>query len=153
MITAMQKQVKRAAVWSRIYEGAVIMSFYLKTSFVFLSLFLWVGCATLSGIESEQNLQKISTGQTQSQVLNLLGTPDSVIVAHENEPASRWIYNFKNSERKGQHLFVAFQNGRVKEFGEIRARDVASTEAEATSGTCTRRPYKDFFEQSLCVHR
>lgn len=117
------------------------------------SAVIFSGCASMSGIEAEENLKQLSVGQTQAKVLALLGTPDSVVRPKETREPTRWIYHFKNDLRKGQHLYVSFQRGLVREFGEIQSREIASAEPDTMSGTCTRRPHNDFFEQSLCTHK
>lgn len=110
---------------------------------------LLTGCASFTGAESHENVQNLKRGMSQNQVLSLLGTPDSVV--HESESADRWIYEFKNSEKKGHNLFVDFQEGSVSKSGELSGRDIAAAEENRTPGTCTKWQRPEFVENSLCT--
>jgi outer membrane protein assembly factor BamE (lipoprotein component of BamABCDE complex) len=110
---------------------------------------LFAGCASLSGAESRQNVQKLTIGMGENQVLNLLGTPDSVL--HPEANTDRWIYEFKKESKKGHNLYVDFRNGEYARSGELSGRDVAAAEETRTPGTCTKWKNPEFVEESLCT--
>jgi outer membrane protein assembly factor BamE (lipoprotein component of BamABCDE complex) len=110
---------------------------------------LATGCASLSGAESKQNLAKLKYGMSQSQVVNLLGTPDSVVSPTKAE--DKWIYEFKKQDKRGRNIFVEFHNGTLTKTGEMSGRDVAAAEEYRTPGTCTHRVHPDMVLESLCI--
>ena len=85
----------------------------------------------------------------ESQVLNLLGTPDSVV--HSDTNTDRWVYEFKNDAKKGHNLFVEFKGGELAKSGEMSGRDVAAAEDNGTPGNCTHWKRADFVEDALCT--
>ena len=112
-------------------------------------LTLFSGCASFSGAESRENIQDLKSGMNQSQVLSLLGTPDSVL--HESEITDRWIYEYKREDKKGHNLFVEFQHGALSRSGELAGRDVAAAEETRIPGSCTKWQRPEFTEDSLCT--
>jgi outer membrane protein assembly factor BamE (lipoprotein component of BamABCDE complex) len=107
-----------------------------------------VGCATFSGAESNQNLKKLEFGMSEPQVLNLLGTPDSV--GKINADQTRWVYEFKHSEKQGRNVFIDFHHGELAKTGELSGRDIASQE-NRYNGSCTKTVNKEVFEESRCI--
>jgi len=107
------------------------------------------GCASFSGAENKENIQKLKVGMGEGEVLNLLGTPDSVL--RPDERTDRWVYEFKNESRKGHNMFVEFKNGSLAHSGEMSGRDVAAAEETRTPGNCTQWKRHEFVEESLCT--
>ncbi|NDF14102.1 outer membrane protein assembly factor BamE [bacterium] len=109
------------------------------------------GCASASfvGAESAANLGKLQKGMSQQQVLNLLGSPDSVV---RNGDTHRWIYKFRRAENVGRNAFVEFQAGSLAKTGELGAREMQSAKDTGESGTCTRWVSPDLRMESLCTH-
>jgi outer membrane protein assembly factor BamE (lipoprotein component of BamABCDE complex) len=110
---------------------------------------LLTGCATYSGAESKKNVQQLEVGMGENQVLNLLGTPDSV--THPDSASDRWVYEYKKESKKGHNLFVDFKNGEFTRSGELNGRDVAAADENGTPGTCTKWKRAEFVEESLCT--
>ena len=108
---------------------------------------LFTGCASFSGAESNQNLAKLEYGMSESKVLSLLGTPDSV--SRPNSTQDRWVYEFKS--KKGRNLFIDFNNGVLAKTGELSSREVAAADESGRSGSCTHRVHPDFVQESLCI--
>jgi outer membrane protein assembly factor BamE (lipoprotein component of BamABCDE complex) len=108
------------------------------------------GCASASfvGAESAANLGKLQKGMSQQQVLNLLGSPDSVI---RNGDTHRWIYRFRRAENSGRNAFVEFQSGSLAKTGELGVREMQSAKDAGESGTCTRWVRPDLRMESLCT--
>jgi outer membrane protein assembly factor BamE (lipoprotein component of BamABCDE complex) len=122
-----------------------------RVSFALLLLGLSsiTGCASFIGAESPENLSRLQKGMSQQQVLNLLGSPDSVV---RNEGADRWIYRFRRAENAGRNTFVEFQSGSLVKTGELSARDMKSAQDAGESGTCTRWVRPELRMESLCTH-
>jgi outer membrane protein assembly factor BamE (lipoprotein component of BamABCDE complex) len=110
---------------------------------------LFTGCATYSGAESKANVQQLTAGMGENQVLNLLGTPDQVL--HPDSATDRWVYEFKKDSKKGHNLFVDFKNGEFSKSGELNGREVAAASENGTPGTCTKWKRAEFVEESLCT--
>jgi len=68
----------------------------LLLSFFGLTLVL-TGCASFSGVENAKNIAKLKHGQSESEVLSLLGTPDSIV--HPSATQDQWIYEFKKQDK------------------------------------------------------
>ncbi len=109
---------------------------------------LFAGCASLTGAESEANLSKLQPGMTQSKVISLLGTPDSVIQTGEND---KWIYEFRTQAHQGHNTFVEFHSGLVVKSGELSGREVAAAAENRTPGSCTKWGRPEFRFESLCI--
>jgi outer membrane protein assembly factor BamE (lipoprotein component of BamABCDE complex) len=106
------------------------------------------GCASFIGAESPENLTRLQKGMSQQQVLNLLGSPDSVV---RSGASDRWIYQFRRAENAGRNAFVEFQSGSLVKTGELSARDMESAKEAGESGTCTRWVRPDLRMESLCT--
>lgn len=106
-------------------------------------------CATMSGAESKENVAKLKTGMKQSQVLSLLGSPDSVVRPSKTD--DRWIYEFKNKEQRGRNLFVDFKHGQVIKAGELSGREIAAAEETRTPGVCTHRQHPEIMQEAPCL--
>ena len=106
-------------------------------------------CATYSGAESKKNVQQLTAGMGENQVLSLLGTPDQVL--RTNSVTDRWVYEYKKESKKGHNLFVEFKNGEFTRSGELSGRDVAAASENGISGTCTKWKNPEFTEESLCT--
>ncbi len=105
------------------------------------------GCATL-GAEDSQNVAAMKSGMSESKVLSLLGTPDSIV---SNGNHDRWIYEFKSSANHGHNLYVDFTNGALTQAGELSVRDLAAADEHRVSGACTRRQHPEMMTDSLCI--
>ena len=86
----------------------------------------------------------------ENKVLDLLGTPDSVVKVDDH--TDRWIYEYRKESKKGHNLFVDFKNGNFARSGELNGRDVAAAEDKSTPGSCTQWTNPEYTEQSLCTH-
>jgi outer membrane protein assembly factor BamE (lipoprotein component of BamABCDE complex) len=106
-------------------------------------------CSTLSGAESRENVKKLKAGMGDTQALNMLGTPDSVL--HPTETTDRWVYEYKRDSKKGHNLFVEFKNGSLTRTGEMSGRDIAAAEENRTPGDCTQWKNPEFVDESLCT--
>ena len=106
-------------------------------------------CATMSGAESKENLAKLKYGMNQSQVLNLLGNPDSVV--RPTKADDRWIYEFKSHDKKGRNLFVDFKNGELAKTGELSGREIAAADETRESGVCTHRTHPEMMQEAPCL--
>ncbi len=107
------------------------------------------GCATFTGAESKDNLQKLKIGMSKNQVLNLLGTPDSVIPEANN--MDRWVYEFRTEPKKGHNLFVEFGAEGVSKAGELNGREVAAASETSVPGNCTKWRRPEFNDEALCT--
>jgi outer membrane protein assembly factor BamE (lipoprotein component of BamABCDE complex) len=107
------------------------------------------GCATYTGAESNRNINKLKYGMTENQVLNILGTPDSVI--RETKTNDRWVYDFRRQDKAGHNLFVEFNNNGLAKTGELNGREVAAEEPNRTSGVCTKHVNHEVVQESLCI--
>jgi outer membrane protein assembly factor BamE (lipoprotein component of BamABCDE complex) len=121
---------------------------HFRVSFVLLACSLLAGCASFIGAESAENLSRLQKGMSQQQVLNLLGSPDSVFRSGES---TRWLYKFRRSVNAGRNTFVEFQGGSLVKTGELSVRDAQSTQEAGESGTCTRWVKPDLRMESLCT--
>ena len=121
---------------------------YLISSFVLVAG-LATGCASLSGAESKQNLAKLKYGMKQSQVLNILGTPDSVL--RPNQVEDKWVYEFRKEEKRGRNIFIEFKNGLLTRTGELSGREIAAAEESRIPGMCNRRLSGDMIQESRCI--
>ena len=121
----------------------------LNIAVLFLTASLLSACSTFFGAENADNLARLEKGMSQQRVLSLLGHPDSVI--RENG-TDRWVYEFRKSENKGRNAFVEFSEGSVVRSGELSGRDIAASEENSESGTCTRWVSPEFRYESLCLH-
>ncbi len=110
---------------------------------------LIVSCATFSGAESAQNLNKLKYGMHESEVLNLLGTPDTVV--NPKGDHTRWVYEFKKDEKKGHNIFIDFRNGALAKTGELNGRDLAASDENRYNGSCTKNVNREVFEESRCL--
>ena len=113
-----------------------------------ISIFL-ASCATLSGAEDSKNLSQLKAGMSESKVLNLLGTPDSVV---RDTNKDRWVYEFRTGSKKGQHYFLDFKNDGLFKTGELNGREVAAEEESRTPGTCTQWSNPEETQEPLCTH-
>jgi hypothetical protein len=109
---------------------------------------LFSGCASLSGAESKQNLAQLQYGMSKAQVLNMLGTPDSVI---QQQAGDRWVYEYRTAPKKGHNIFVDFKNGELAKTGELSGREIAAAEESRIPGTCTKWTRPDLVQESLCT--
>src|ERR1035437_5970504 len=104
-------------------------------SFIGITLLL-TGCASFSGVENAKNIAKLKYGQNESQVLSILGTPDSII--HPSAIQDQWIYEFKKQDKRGQNMFVEFSDGILVKSGKLSGREIAAANETRTPGVCTR---------------
>lgn len=123
----------------------------MKKSLAILSvMFVMTGCASLSGVENAKNIAKLKYGQSKSQVLGILGTPDSVIAPSAAQ--TQWIYEFKKQDKRGQNMFVEFNSdGMLTKTGHMNGREVAAANEHRTPGICTKRVHPEFQLESLCL--
>lgn len=122
----------------------------MKKLFGFIGFtLLMTGCASFSGIENAKNIAKLKYGQTESQVLSILGTPDSVI--HPSATQDQWIYEFKKQDKRGQNMFVEFNDGILVKTGKLSGRDIAAANETRTPGVCTKRVNPEVQQESLCL--
>jgi hypothetical protein len=113
-----------------------------------LSLVL-TGCASFSGIEHTKNISKIRYGMTESKVLSILGTPDSVV--HQSVSQDQWIYEFKKQDLHGKNMFFTFENGKLVKSGKLTGREIAAANENRVPGICTKRVHPEVQLQSLCI--
>jgi hypothetical protein len=115
-----------------------------------LSLILFAsGCASLTGAEYVQNVQKLQNGMTQSQILSLLGTPDSV---YRKNGLDKWVYEFRKLNKGARNVAVEFKGGKVFKHGEMSGREIAAAEDHRESGVCTRLVApREFRFEPLCA--
>jgi outer membrane protein assembly factor BamE (lipoprotein component of BamABCDE complex) len=112
------------------------------------------GCASTQGVENVKIIQEVKEGMSKSEILYLLGSPDSISALESTSPqvkASRWVYEFKKKENRGRNFFVDFHAGKVVASGELDGRALAATNENRVSGTCTRRLQKEVMLESLCI--
>lgn len=122
----------------------------MKNSLKLLGLTLiMTGCASFSGVENAKNIAKLKYGQTQSQVLSILGTPDSII--HPTATQDQWIYEFKKQDKRGQNMFVEFNDGILVKTGKLSGREIAAANETRTPGVCTKRVNPEVQQESLCL--
>jgi outer membrane protein assembly factor BamE (lipoprotein component of BamABCDE complex) len=107
------------------------------------------GCASMSGAESNRNLNKLKYGMSESQVLNILGTPDSVVRKSETE--DRWVYDFRREDKAGRNLYIQFDQNALTKTGELNGREVAAEEPNRVPGTCTQHVFHEMVQESACV--
>ena len=86
---------------------------------------------------------------SEPQVLSLLGTPDSVV--SPNSVQDRWIYEFRNANKRGRNIFIEFRHGSLSKTGELSGRDIAAAEEYREPGMCNRRVSPDMLQESLCI--
>ena len=110
---------------------------------------LLMGCASFQGAESSENLSKLKYGMSQSQVLNVLGTPDTV-VAPKTEHA-RWIYEFKSADKKGRNFYIDFSQDGLAKTGELSGREIAAASEDRYNGSCTKNVHREMLEESRCI--
>jgi len=110
---------------------------------------LLTGCASFSGAENSENIEKLQPGMSEAQVLYTLGTPDSV--RQTSESGDQWIYEFKKQDKAGQNMFVAFEDGKLIKTGALNGREIAAANENSTPGVCTHRYRKDTQIESLCT--
>jgi outer membrane protein assembly factor BamE (lipoprotein component of BamABCDE complex) len=108
------------------------------------------GCATFSGAEHSENVAKLTPGMTESQVLNLLGTPDSV---YRKGDQSKWVYEFRKKESPKRNLAVEFKGKQLVRLGEMSGREIAAAEEIREPGVCTKitNP-REIRVEPLCAH-
>lgn len=125
--------------------------FMMKKSFLrFLApTLVLTGCASFSGVESSSNVARLKFGQTQSEVLSLLGTPDSVV--QQSGEVDQWVYEFKRQEKAGQNLYVEFKDGHLVKSGKLTGREIAAAQENRISGVCTKRVHPEVQQESLCI--
>ena len=125
---------------------------YVTTKYLILVLGissqLVSGCASFLGAESNENLKKLEYGMSEPKVLNLLGTPDSVMTVNGDQ--TRWIYEFKRSEKAGQNIFIDFNKGELAKTGELSGREIAS-EDKRYNGSCTKTVHRELFDEARCI--
>jgi outer membrane protein assembly factor BamE (lipoprotein component of BamABCDE complex) len=116
----------------------------------FLSLLLLAsGCASLTGAEYAQNVQKLEPGMSQSAVLSLLGTPDAV---YRKNGVDKWVYEFRKQSKGARNVAVEFKSGKVAKHGEMSGREIAAAEDHRESGVCTRLiAPREFRFEPLCA--
>lgn len=107
------------------------------------------GCASFSGVENAKNVAKLKYGMSESQVLAVLGTPDSIV--HPSATQDQWIYEFKKQDKAGQNMFVEFSNGALVKSGKLSGREIAAANETRTSGICTKRIHPEMQQESLCI--
>ena len=88
-------------------------------------------------------------GQSESQVLSILGTPDSII--HPSAIQDQWIYEFKKQDKLGQNMFVEFNDGKLVKSGKLNGREIAAANETRTPGVCTKRVHPEVQQDSLCI--
>ena len=120
----------------------------MKYVFTLCLILVTSGCSTL-GVEQSQNIDSMKAGMSEYKILSLLGMPDSIVSSAHNQ--DRWIYEFKQTEKKGQNLYVDFKDGELVKAGELSSRDLAASAENRKSGTCTRRGNKEVLLESLCI--
>jgi outer membrane protein assembly factor BamE (lipoprotein component of BamABCDE complex) len=122
----------------------------LSHSVGILSLLLFTsGCASLSGAEYAKNVEKLQNGMTQSQILSLLGTPDSV---YRKSGVDKWVYEFRKQNKGARNVAVEFRGGKVTKHGEMSGREIAAAEDHRESGVCTRLiAPREFRFEPLCA--
>ncbi len=122
----------------------------LSSGFGLLSLILLgSGCASLKGAEYAQNVEKLQNGMTQSQILSLLGTPDSV---YRKSGVDKWVYEFRKLNKGARNVSVEFRGGKVSKHGEMSGREIAAAEDHRESGVCTRLVSpREFRFEPLCA--
>ena len=117
-------------------------------TFIALSLTM-TACATFSGVESAQNIAKLKYGMSESEVLSILGTPDSII--HPSAISDQWIYEFKKQEKQGQNMYTEFHDGKLVKTGRLNGREIAAANETRTPGVCTHRMNPEVQQESLCL--
>jgi outer membrane protein assembly factor BamE (lipoprotein component of BamABCDE complex) len=120
----------------------------LLLSFFGLTLVL-TGCASFSGVENAKNIAKLKHGQSESEVLSLLGTPDSIV--HPSATQDQWIYEFKKQDKRGQNMFVEFNDGILVKSGKMNGREIAAANETRTPGVCTKRIHPEVQQESRCI--
>jgi outer membrane protein assembly factor BamE (lipoprotein component of BamABCDE complex) len=133
-------------IWNILNNG---MNYLKNISLLLVLASLGTGCASLSGAESKQNLAKLKYGMSQPQVLNLLGTPDSVL--SPNTVEDKWVYEFRKEDKRGHNIFIEFKNGALTKTGELSGREVAASEEYRKPGICTHRASPDMIQESTCI--
>ncbi len=122
----------------------------MKTLLSFFGLtLLMTGCASFSGVENAKNIAKLKYGMSQSKVLSILGTPDSIV--HPTAIQDRWIYEFKKQDKRGQNMFVEFSDGILVKSGKLSGREIAAANETRTPGVCTKRVNPEVQQESLCL--
>lgn len=86
---------------------------------------------------------------SESKVLSILGTPDSVI--HQNSTEDQWIYEFKKQDLHGKNMFFTFENGKLTKSGKLTGREIAAANENRIPGICTKRVHPEVQLQSLCI--
>jgi outer membrane protein assembly factor BamE (lipoprotein component of BamABCDE complex) len=122
----------------------------LSPSVAILGLLLLVsGCASLTGAEYARNVEKLQNGMTPSQILSLLGTPDSV---YRKGGVDKWVYEFRKQSKGSRNIAVEFRGGKVAKHGEMSGREIAAAEDHRESGVCTRLiAPREFRFEPLCA--
>ena len=112
-------------------------------------LSLLSGCASMSGAESNRNLNKLKYGMTEAEVRSILGTPDSVVRKSETE--DRWIYEFRREDKAGRNLYIQFNQNALTKTGELNGREIAAEEPNRIPGSCTQHVSPEMIQESRCV--
>ena len=86
---------------------------------------------------------------SESQVLSILGTPDSVL--HPAVDQDQWIYEFKKQSKRGQNMYFTFENGKLTKSGKLSGREIAAANETRIPGICTKRVHPEVQQQSLCI--
>ncbi len=122
----------------------------LSSGLGLLSLILLAsGCASLTGAEYAQNVEKLQNGMTPSQILSLLGTPDSV---YRKSGVDKWVYEFRKQGKGARNIAVEFRGGKVAKHGEMSGREIAAAEDHREAGVCTRLVApREFRFEPLCA--
>jgi len=105
-------------------------------------------CSTFRGAEDRENLARLEKGMSEQRVLALLGYPDSVV---REGDLDRWVYEFRSADSQGRNAFVEFNQGSLTRSGELSGRDLAASEENRESGTCTRWVRPEYRFESLCT--
>lgn len=84
-----------------------------KLATVSLFLVLLSGCGT-----SAKKLNEVSTGMTKSEVIQILGSPESVRAKNGQEILIYTLSNSWNSPVWNEKYYVHLQNGRVVSYGQ-----------------------------------
>ncbi len=84
-----------------------------KIATIFLFSVLISGCGT-----SAKKLNELSTGMTKSEVIQVLGAPESVRAQNGQETLMYTLSNSWNSSVWNERYYVHIQNGRVVSYGQ-----------------------------------
>ena len=86
---------------------------------------------------------------SESKVLSILGTPDSV--TQPTSTQDQWIYEFKKQDLRGKNMYFTFENGKLVKAGKLSGREIAAANENRIPGICTKRVHPEVQQQSLCI--